>query len=71
MALALDPAPAAERPAATNGADAGVRRLLRGAAWQLQDAHGNAAAAAGVRVRLRLRWPGGGAGVGPCFCLPA
>lgn len=67
MALALDPAPAAERPAATNGPDARVRRLLRRAALQLRDAHGNAAPAAGVRVRLRLRWPGGGAGSGPCF----
>ena len=68
VALALDPAPAAERLAATNGANAGVRLLLRGAALQLRDTHGNATMAAGVRVRLCLRWPGGGAGALSCSC---
>ncbi len=73
VALALDPPPPRARPAATNGADAGGRRLLRAAALQLRDAFGNATAARGVRVRLGLRWPGGGEGEAPrLFCgLPS
>jgi len=69
VALALDPPPPRARPAATNGADVGGRRLLRAAALQLRDAFGNAAAAAGVRVRVGLRWPGGAEGEAPWVLL--
>ncbi len=57
VALALDNGAAAERLAATNGADVRERLLLPAAALQLRDEQGNAAPAAGRRVRLSLHWP--------------
>ncbi len=64
VALTLEPSQAArsERLAVTNAAAPAARLLLAGAALQLRDAHGNAAAAPGMRVRLALAWadqPGG------------
>ncbi len=67
VALALGAGAAGERLAATNGADARERLLLAGAALQLQDEHGNAAAAGGHRVRLSLHWPPGNQGPGPSW----
>lgn len=71
VALSLDP-DQGEHLAVTNAAETRARLLLRGAALQARDAHGNAAAAPGLRVRLSLRWPEGRQGERqfPCCWLP-
>jgi len=49
--------PSAGATAATvsNGAEPGPRRILKAAAVQLRDGHGNAVALAGVRLKWRLK----------------
>ncbi|GBF97420.1 hypothetical protein Rsub_09586 [Raphidocelis subcapitata] len=55
-AVALE-GPSAGAGAATvgNGGEPGQRRILKAAAAQLRDAHGNAVPLAGVRLKLRLK----------------
>jgi hypothetical protein len=65
VAVAVEAEGAApERCAVTNGAPPRGRLLVRGAAAQLLDAHGNAAGGRGVEVRFRLLLDGTPAGAG-------
>jgi hypothetical protein len=54
VTLAVEAPALPDRAAVTNGPSRKQRLLVRAAAAQLRDQHGNAAGAAGVRVRFRL-----------------